>query len=173
MITKALSRTDYAVKQAHVELAERMRVRDPGTAPNVGDRVPYVIVKGTKGAKAYERAEDPLYALENNIPIDAEHYLEHQIRNPLMDIFEPIMSNPAQLISGDHTRSITMLSSTASGIAKFTVKQQRCMGCNSVLGRGGTLLSLSRSHALSRSLLYRGRWQTMRRYASTASQWRP
>ena len=83
MITKALSRTDYAVKQAHVELAERMRVRDPGTAPNVGDRVPYVIVKGTKGAKAYERAEDPLYALENNIPIDAEHYLEHQIRNPL------------------------------------------------------------------------------------------
>jgi len=43
------------VKAAHVELAEKMRKRDPATAPTIGDRVPYVIIKAAKGAKAYEK----------------------------------------------------------------------------------------------------------------------
>lgn len=46
VITKALSKSDYAGKQAHVELAERMRQRDAGSAPALGDRVAYVIIKG-------------------------------------------------------------------------------------------------------------------------------
>jgi DNA polymerase delta subunit 1 len=33
VITKALSKADYANKQPHVELAEKMRKRDPGTTP--------------------------------------------------------------------------------------------------------------------------------------------
>ncbi|KAJ3057624.1 DNA-directed DNA polymerase delta, partial [Rhizoclosmatium hyalinum] len=45
-----------------------------GSAPNVGDRVSYVIIKGTKDAAAYEKAEDPLYVLDNNIPIDTKYY---------------------------------------------------------------------------------------------------
>lgn len=52
VITKALSKVDYAGKQAHVELAERMRKRDAGSAPSLGDRVAYVIVKGAKGELA-------------------------------------------------------------------------------------------------------------------------
>ena len=35
----------YDNKVAHVELAKKMRKRDPATAPNMGDRVPYVIIK--------------------------------------------------------------------------------------------------------------------------------
>ena len=35
----------YKVKTAHVELAEKMRKRDAATAPTLGDRVPYVIIK--------------------------------------------------------------------------------------------------------------------------------
>lgn len=35
----------YDNKAAHVELAKKMRKRDPATAPNMGDRVPYVIIK--------------------------------------------------------------------------------------------------------------------------------
>lgn len=30
--------------------------------------------------QAYERSEDPIYVLENNIPIDPEYYLENQIK---------------------------------------------------------------------------------------------
>ena len=36
---------EYKVKAAHVELAEKMRKRDAATAPTLGDRVPYVIIK--------------------------------------------------------------------------------------------------------------------------------
>ena len=67
----------YHAKQAHVELAERMRKRDEATAPSVGDRVAYVMIKAAKGSKGYEKSEDPLYVLQNNLPIDYQFYLEH------------------------------------------------------------------------------------------------
>ena len=69
--------SDYAAKQAHVELAGRMKQRDAGSAPALGDRVAYVIIKGPKGAAAYEKSEDPIYVLENNIPIDTKYYLDN------------------------------------------------------------------------------------------------
>jgi DNA polymerase delta subunit 1 len=51
VISKALTRSadQFDNKQAHSELAARIAKRDPGMAPNVGDRVPYVIIKGPKG----------------------------------------------------------------------------------------------------------------------------
>ncbi|KAI0563658.1 DNA-directed DNA polymerase [Gracilaria domingensis] len=70
VVSKALTKTDYEAKQAHVTLAEKMRKRDPGTAPSLGDRVPYVNTHGSKNEPAYSRPEDPLYVLENNVPID-------------------------------------------------------------------------------------------------------
>ena len=56
--------------------------------------------QGPKGAKAFEKAEDPIYALEHNLPIDAQHYLDHHLEQPLMRIFEPIMRNPKDLLRG-------------------------------------------------------------------------
>lgn len=35
----------------------RMRKRDAGSAPNLGDRVPYVIIKAAKGVAAYMKSE--------------------------------------------------------------------------------------------------------------------
>ena len=46
-----------------------------GSAPKLGDRVPYVIVTGAKKDPTYMKSEDPLYVLENNLPIDTEYYL--------------------------------------------------------------------------------------------------
>jgi hypothetical protein len=69
-----------------------------GSAPALGDRVAYVIIKGIKGAAAYEKSEDPLYVLENNIPIDTKYYLENQLSKPLMRIFEPILGEKATLL---------------------------------------------------------------------------
>ncbi|KAF5336013.1 hypothetical protein D9611_006176 [Ephemerocybe angulata] len=136
VITKALSKADYAGKQAHVELAERMRQRDAGSAPAVGDRVAYVITKGTKGAAAWEKSEDPLWVLENNLPIDTKYYLENQLSKPLMRIFEPILGEKAQsLLSGDHTRTIQIATPTVggAGLMKFAVKTATCMGCKTPL----------------------------------------
>lgn len=138
VITKALSRDskDYTAKQAHVELAERMRKRDAGSAPVVGDRVPYVIVKAGKGAKAYEKAEDPLWALENNIPLDAQYYLQNQLANPLMRIFKPILKNPESLLKGDHTLALSLPTPTVGGIVGFTKKTLSCLGCKAPLPEG-------------------------------------
>lgn len=59
VITKALHQTmeNAKVPQAHVVLADRMRRRDPSSAPVLGDRVPYVMIQSTKKAKAFEKAE--------------------------------------------------------------------------------------------------------------------
>eukprot|EP00195_Chlamydomonas_chlamydogama_P002057 CAMPEP_0202920478 /NCGR_PEP_ID=MMETSP1392-20130828/76878_1 /ASSEMBLY_ACC=CAM_ASM_000868 /TAXON_ID=225041 /ORGANISM="Chlamydomonas chlamydogama, Strain SAG 11-48b" /LENGTH=1079 /DNA_ID=CAMNT_0049613975 /DNA_START=162 /DNA_END=3401 /DNA_ORIENTATION=+ len=141
VISKGLTQDaeEYEGKVAHVELAKKMRKRDPATAPAVGDRVPYVIIKAAKGAKAYEKAEDPIYALENNLPIDVQHYLEHHLSLPLLRIFEPVMKNPKELLTGDHTRSILVSTpSTASGgIMRFAKVRLSCLGCKAPLTKAG------------------------------------
>lgn len=92
------------------------------------------------GAAAYEKAEDPIFVLENNLPIDTQYYLENQLSKPLMRIFEPILSNPRELLSGDHTRSIKVSAPTTGALSKFTVKVETCLGCKSTLKKGQALV---------------------------------
>uniref|UniRef100_A0A3P9H543 DNA polymerase n=1 Tax=Oryzias latipes TaxID=8090 RepID=A0A3P9H543_ORYLA len=144
VITKELTRTaqEYAGKQAHVELAERMRKRDAGSAPNLGDRVPYVIIKAAKGAAAYMKSEDPIYVLENTIPIDTQYYLEQQLSKPLLRIFEPILGESkaeSVLLKGDHTRCKTVLTSKVGGLMAFAQKRSTCIGCKAVLKTDGAV----------------------------------
>ena len=35
--------------------------------------------------------KDPIYVLENNVPIDTNYYLENQLSKPLLRIFEPVL----------------------------------------------------------------------------------
>jgi len=134
---KGANSEDYAAKQAHVELAERMRKRDPSSAPGSGDRVPYVILSAAKGVRAYERSEDPLYALENNLSIDAQHYIEHQLQQPLMRIFGPIMADAElKLFSGEHTRTLNNPTPATGALAKFVTKSLRCLACKAVIKEG-------------------------------------
>ncbi|EDO49294.1 predicted protein [Nematostella vectensis] len=143
VITKELTKTgeEYAGKQAHSELAERMRKRDAGSAPKLGDRVPYVIIAGAKGAKAYEKAEDPIYVLENNVPIDTGYYLENQLSKPLLRIFEPILGESkasSALLKGEHTRTKTIVTSTVGKLSMFTKKRSTCIGCKALLDDDGS-----------------------------------
>ncbi|KAJ6654838.1 hypothetical protein lerEdw1_006527 [Lerista edwardsae] len=144
VITKELTRTadEYAGRQAHVELAERMRRRDPGSAPNLGDRVPYVIIGAAKGVAAYMKSEDPIYVLENNLPIDTQYYLEQQLAKPLLRIFEPILGEgKAQnvLLKGEHTRCKTVLTAKVGGLMAFATKRSTCIGCRAVLSHHGAV----------------------------------
>ena len=99
---------------AHVELARKLAKRDPATAPVVGDRVPYVMVQKGPRAKGYEKAEDPLYVLQNNLPIDTQYYLTNQLTKPLTRIFEPITGNADAVLKGDHTRKVYKATSKKS-----------------------------------------------------------
>ena len=139
VISKSLGKSaddaGYKAKQAHVELAMRMKKRDPGSAPNVGDRVAYVIVRAAKNTPAYDKSEDPVYVLDNNIPIDTEYYLSNQLSNPLTRIFEPIIPNPQSLLSGAHTLKVSKPTPKAKsgGIMMFAVKKATCMSCKAVI----------------------------------------
>ena len=81
----------YKNKQPHIQLVEKMKERG-GKVPNVGDRVPFVITRGRGGRRNrrlfVDRAEDPAYVLENNIPLDTEYYVEKQILPPVLRILE-------------------------------------------------------------------------------------
>ena len=68
-----------------------------------------MIIKGAKGARAYEKSEDPLYVLENNVPIDTKYYLENQLSKPLLRIFEPIMGDRASSLRSSLPSSLLLL----------------------------------------------------------------
>nr|BAJ78755.1 DNA polymerase delta catalytic subunit [Blattella nipponica] len=142
VITKELAKSDYAAKQAHVELAAKMKKRDPGTAPKLGDRVPYVIISAAKNTPAYQKAEDPIYVLENSVPIDSTYYLENQLSKPLLRIFEPILGDKAEsiLLRGDHTRTKAVVTSRVGALSAFTRKKETCIGCKAVLSDSGVPL---------------------------------
>lgn len=81
----------YKNKQPHVQLVEKIKKRG-GPVPGVGERVPFVIIRGKRGSKSKElfvdRAEDPAYVLEKNLPLDTDYYIDKQILPPVLRIFE-------------------------------------------------------------------------------------
>lgn len=63
------------MKQAHVELAEKLMKRNPELKIEIGDRIPYIIIQGVKGSRNYENAEDPEKVLDEDLPIDFDYYI--------------------------------------------------------------------------------------------------
>lgn len=53
IVTSGYNRNEvnYVQKQKHTEVVKKMKARDPATAPRLGQRVPFVITAGSKGAK--------------------------------------------------------------------------------------------------------------------------
>lgn len=89
IITKSL-RDDYKMpgQIAHRVLADRMAERDPGTAPRVGDRVPYVYVAENKdNAKQGDRIEHIDYVRKHGLTPDAQFYITNQVQNPVAQLF--------------------------------------------------------------------------------------
>jgi len=90
------------INQAHVQVVRKMRERQPGSEPQSGDRVPYILVKTEDSkAKAFEKSEDPKYVSENNVPIDYEYYFMNKFINPVCDLLEPLFEDPKEEIFGE------------------------------------------------------------------------
>lgn len=87
IMTKALS-DNYKVEMPHRMLADRMIARDPGTAPQVGDRVRYVFVKERSGnAKQGDRIEHVDYVRAHSLTPDIKFYITNQVQSPLLQLF--------------------------------------------------------------------------------------
>jgi DNA polymerase elongation subunit (family B) len=149
---------DYENDQPHIALIRRKRKRDPSYEAVIGDRIPYIIIeneivksisfssKGIKSTKALgtcDKSEDPIYAEENDLPIDVKYYVESQLEKPLRKILLPVLGTEAKLYEvfhGAHTRhkvSSSIATPTdglfTSGLVEIT---KRCVSCHTLLGRG-------------------------------------
>ena len=135
IVSKSLSKDidEYNNAQCHTQLAKKMQARDPTTAPIVGDRIPYVMIgEGTKGG-VVDLAEDPIYVLENEIPINVEYYIKNQLQKPLERLFIPIVGRKrtAEIFGGDHTlkRVKVMPKKSSGGIMGFVQMMKVCNEC--------------------------------------------
>lgn len=87
---------------AHVKCRDRMRERKPGSEPQSGDRVPYLLINtGDPKAKAYEKSEDPAYVEEEKLPIDYHYYFINKFLRPVCDLVEPLVDDPKNEIFGE------------------------------------------------------------------------
>ena len=97
IITKTLkARYKDPSKIAHKVLAERIKERSPGSAPQVNDRIPfiYVQVKPTSSTQKLlqgDRIEHPDYIIEKKLKPDYEFYLTNQIMNPVLQLYALIV----------------------------------------------------------------------------------
>jgi len=90
------------INQAHVQVVRKMRERQPGSEPQSGDRVPYILLDtGDPKAKAFEKSEDPKYAKDNNLKIDYNYYFINKFLNPVCDLIEPLFEDPKEEIFGE------------------------------------------------------------------------
>ena len=90
------------INQAHVQVVNKMRVRKPGSEPQSGDRVPYLLTNtGDPKARAFEKSEDPVYVKENNIPVDYKYYFINKFLNPVCDLLDPLFENTKEEIFGE------------------------------------------------------------------------
>lgn len=97
VITKTITKRpeNYLGIQPHVELVKKIMQRNT-EAPGVGDRVSYVIVKGTQMLS--KRAEDPAYVKENGLELDSKYYIENQLLSPLERVFVALGISKGELL---------------------------------------------------------------------------
>ncbi len=69
----------YRSRQPHTTVVEKMQKR--GIIASIGDRIPFVILAGN--GLFVDRAEDPEYAKEKNLPLDVDYYINKQILPPV------------------------------------------------------------------------------------------
>lgn len=98
VVTKTMTKPvkNYLGIQPHIELVKKVQARSPEEAPGIGDRIPFVIVKGTDLLS--KRAEDPMYVVENGLDIDSNYYVENQLLPPLERIFIALGISKSELL---------------------------------------------------------------------------
>ena len=121
LMSKQLA-SEYKVPTPHVAVRDKIRARAPGSEPQQGDRVPFVIIKGD--GKMYEKAEDPTWVREKNLGVDYQYYFTNQFKKPVQDLLEPLVS--ADMIFNKKfmakTESTAEVEARRAFLARFTKK---------------------------------------------------
>jgi len=90
------------VNLAHVNVRNKIRRRAPGSEPQSGDRVPYVLVNADS-TKQCDKAEDPNWVTANPTKacLDYHYYFDNKFMTPVCDLLEPLVENPKLEIFSD------------------------------------------------------------------------
>jgi DNA polymerase delta subunit 1 len=105
LMSKQLA-ANYKVKMPHVEVRDKIRKRAPGSEPQQGDRVQFVIIEGR--GKMFEKAEDPEWVASKKLKIDYKYYFTNQLKKPVCDLLEPLLGRDTeQIIFQPKTQRIT------------------------------------------------------------------
>lgn len=127
---RQLSKKNYAGNLPHVEICEKKRKRGQ-PVPELGSRIPFVVVTGSKGRKFYQSVEDPDYALEHNMQLDYMYIIEKKIAAPVKR-FTQFMDNTEGLnnaIFGNLRKVHRKNLQEDDPIAQFVRELQPCIGC--------------------------------------------
>jgi DNA polymerase delta subunit 1 len=89
LMSKQLA-AEYKVPMPHVRVRDKIKARAPGSEPQQGDRVSFVIISGP--GKMFEKAEDPAWVCEKGIELDNRYYFTNQFMKPVQDLLEPLIS---------------------------------------------------------------------------------
>ena len=85
--------TNPKINQPHVKIAQKLMVLNPADHPKPPDRVPFVFIENKqKKCLQWERVSHPDYL--DSQKIDTLYYFEHQLREPLLKIFELMVEDP-------------------------------------------------------------------------------
>ena len=123
LMSKQLA-SDYKVPMAHVAVRDKIKARAPGSEPQQGDRVSFVVVKGP--GKMYEKAEDPVWVSEKGLPVDYQYYFTNQFKKPVQDLLEPLVSTD-QIFDKKFmvkTASTVEVEAKRAFLARFALKAQ-------------------------------------------------
>jgi hypothetical protein len=108
------------ITMAHVRLARKMYLRDPGSAPPSGTRVPFVFLENDDpNVLQYERAENPEYAQAHGLKVDPIYYLESQCVNAWGQIINTVQPGVADEIFAEAIQRYSMRSGREIDIAGF------------------------------------------------------
>ena len=122
IVSKSL-RSGYANPDqiAHALLAKRMADRDPGSAPAIGDRVPYVYVSPIKGEYPQgtlqgNRIEHPDHIDTSTLCVDYAHYVTNQVMKPVSQLFALMVDRlPGCRLTGEQLETEYTVALNSSG----------------------------------------------------------
>jgi len=133
VISKSLSKEpkDYNPKGPHVTLAERLAAIDPDSAPKKGDRVAYVLRKGTRKEKKSQRSMVPLEAMKTKQEVDYGEALEKYIKS-MSRVLVPVLGEEETARVFYSCKQFTpykRIPKISGSILDYVVRAGRCINC--------------------------------------------
>lgn len=111
------------IKAAHVALADRMKRREPGSEPALGERFAYLTIRDEyRDESLPSNTETPEYASRHGLKPDYQYYLNNQLRIPFIHLFEAV---------GEGDEANRIFNETEAIIIADIVRQRKAMANSS------------------------------------------